>query len=93
MSEFTIGHKRDFWMVEYFRTLHFTALTFTPLVHFMVSAHAYPTFNISDNVQLNCWQGAKAGAVSGNSLLSTNLLSYITFVGLGEELEIMLVSV
>jgi len=59
----------------------------------MVSAHAYPTFNISDTVKLNCWQRVKAGAVSGNSLLSTNLLSYITFVGLGEELEILLVSV
>ena len=53
MSEFTIGHKR---MAEYFRTLHFT---FTPLVYFMVSAHAYPTSNISDTVQLNCWQRAK----------------------------------
>ena len=50
----------------------------------MISAHAYPTFELSDAVLLLAKAAArersKAGAVSGNPLLSGNPLSYLTII-------------
>ena len=55
----------------------------------MVSAHAYPTFELSDTVPLLAKTAAKertAGAVSGNSLLSGNPLPYLTLTNYYSEL-------
>ena len=52
----------------------------------MVSAHAYPTFELSDAVPLLAKTAAKertAGAVSGNPLLSGNPLPYFNVSGGG----------